>query len=169
MSNEATDFLKKIAFEQGFLNYTNLSGDVIFADNGDKIGDNTTVYLSSGSVYCFFAIETEQSDIKALFEETKRTVNAIDVSNKVYPLYWGKGLSALTRISDHVKFRAETSTNKNAELEKIKALRKFRVIFGCIYVSCYDEFEKLLHEEYPPLVGSSKTGKGTGAHTIIMN
>ncbi len=158
MSNEATAFLTKVASIERYTVYTNLSGDVVFADSENMVGAETKVHVSSGSVYCILAVVTCKSDIDSLFEEVGYTVHSIDSKHSLYPIYYGKDIYPGSRIADHVRPRKAGGTG-NAELEKIKALRKLKVIFGSIYVENYLEFEQLLHSKHKPLLGTSRAGK----------
>lgn len=156
MSNEVTTFLKEYAKRKGYKVLSEQSGEILFADAGTCIGKETKIHLSSGSVYGFFAIKTKTSSESDLFKEVKRASTALDVEANIYPLYWGKDINPGSRIADHVRPRTKTG---NAELEKIVALRKFRVVFTVIYVERYQQFEKELHDDFPPLVGSSIAGR----------
>ena len=156
MSNQATDFLKKIALKEKFDTYDCLSGEIEFSDSADTIGANTNIYLSSGSVYCFIAIKADNSDIEALFEETGNTVNEIQKNSGQYLIYCGKDINPGSRIAAHVRPRTNTG---NAELEKISALRNFQIIYGSVYVQNYLNFEQLVHKKHPPLIGSPRPGK----------
>ena len=155
MSNEATEFLERIASKNGYNTYRSLSGEVKFDDTTDEIGGNTKIYLSSGAVYCFLAIPTKKSSVKDLFSETKSKTIPIDNKSKALPIYFGKDINPGSRIADHVRPRSKTG---NAELEKIASLRGFKLIYGAIYVDKYSEFENLLHSKFSPLVGSPKHG-----------
>lgn len=144
--------------------FSEQSGEVNFADSETAFGGNTKIQFSSGSVYGFFAIKTETSSESELFKEVKRTSASLNSEASIYPLYWGKDINPGSRIADHVRPRAKTG---NAELEKIVALRKFRVIFGIVYVSRYQDFEKKLHKDFPPLVGSPARGKQSTFTSVL--
>lgn len=136
--------------------FSEQSGEVKFADKLPVIGGDTQIQFSSGSVYGFFAIKTESSSVSDLFAEVGKTAMPLNNEGSIYPLYWGRDINPGSRIADHVRPRTKTG---NAELEKIDALRQFRVIFGIVYVSRYQDFENELHSDFPPLVGSSARGK----------
>jgi len=165
MSNEATGFLLRAAKEAKYTTYENLSGEVKFGDSDDVIGGDTNVYLSSGSVYCFLAIAIEGSSTEQLFSEVGRAAQPIDSDGMIYPIYFGKDINPGSRIADHVRPRSVTV---NAGLEGIKSLRKFRLIYGSIYVARYSEFESFLHEMYAPLIGTSRAGRQS-TYTVIVN
>lgn len=166
--NEVTSFLKKVLSDQKdkFTMYDNLHGEITINDSDDKIiGGNSKVHLSTGSVYGIFAIKQESSNVEELFEEVKNNVNAIDDNNTIYPIYWGKDIKAGSRIPIHVRPNPNTG---NAKLEEINKLRNFKLIYGCVFVTNYKEFEKYLHDTYPPLIGTSQSGKGSKI-TVIDN
>ena len=167
LSNEVSKFFKQIlkSTNDKFSMHDNLHGEIILEDFAQKRGGNSKVHLSTGSVYGIFAIKKEGTDIDKLFQETQNSVRALDENNEVYPIYWGKDINPGSRIVVHSRPNPNTG---NAKLEEIEALRNFRLIYGCIFVTNYKEFEKYLHTQYPPLVGSSHSGKGSKI-TIIDN
>jgi len=145
--------------------FENLYGEIQIDDLKAKKGKNTIIHLSTGSVYGIFAIETDDSNEKELFSECNKIASSVTKDKKIYPVYWGKDISPGSRIADHVRPRESTG---NAELENINALRGFKLVYGCIYVSKYNEFEKHLHQKYPPLVGTPRRGSKS-KFTIIDN
>jgi len=145
--------------------YDNLHGEIILDDSEDKQGGNSKVHLSTGSVYGIFAIKTKESDIDKLFEETKNSVKSIDEKETIYPIYWGKDINPGSRIVIHARPNPKTG---NAKLEQIQELRKFKLIFGNIFITKYKDFEAYLHEHYPALIGTSRGGKGSKI-TVIDN
>lgn len=170
MNNEVSSFLKKIAnkVKNDFTMYDNLHGEIILDDDGEKLGGNSKVHLSTGSVYGIFAIKTENSDIEKLFEETQKSkdsVKSIDKELKIYPVYWGKDINPGSRIVTHSRPNPNTG---NAKLEEVKELRNFKLIFGSIFITKYKDFESYLHKKYPPLIGTSRGGKGSKI-TVIDN
>jgi len=170
LNNEVSKFLKNAAkkVENDFTMYDNLYGEIILDDVGEKLGANSKVHLSTGSVYGIFAIKTENSNIENLFKETnklKDEVKPIDEEEKIYPVYWGKDINPGSRIVTHARPNPDTG---NAKLEQFKELRNFKLIFGCIFISKYKDFEAYLHKNYPPLIGTSKGGKGSKI-TVIDN
>jgi hypothetical protein len=167
VSNEVTDFLKNFASTNGYTVFSELSGEISFGDSQSVLGKETKTQFSSGSVYGFFAIKTNVSSETELFKEIGiPQCLALDSEASIYPLYWGKGINPCVRIQDHVCHRA--STNNNARLEEIAALRHFKVIFGSIYVARYKSFEQDLHKNFPPLIGSAKGGKDLGKYTSML-
>ena len=170
MNNEVSNFLKKVAKKVAneFTMYDNLYGEIILDDIGEKLGVNSKVHLSTGSVYGIFAIKTKNSNIDNLFKETNKSrdeVKYIDIEEKIYPVYWGKDINPGSRIVTHARPNPNTG---NAKLEKIKELRNFKLIFGCIFISKYKKFEAYLHKNHSPLIGTSKGGKGSKI-TVIDN
>lgn len=170
MDNEVSSFLKKVAkeVENNFTMYDNLHGEIILEDDKEKLGANSKVHLSTGSVYGIFAIKTKNSNIEKLFEETQKSkdsVKSIDEQQNIYPVYWGKDINPGSRIVTHSRPNPNTG---NAKLEEVKELRNFKLIFGSIFVTKYKDFESYLHKNYPPLIGTSKCGKGSKI-TVIDN
>jgi len=163
LDNEVSSFLKKVAkeVESNFTIYDNLHGEIILEDSVDKLGANSKVHLSTGSVYGIFAIKTKKSNIGELFKEiqkSKNSVKSIDEEQKIYPVYWGKDIHPGSRIVSHSRPRTTTG---NAKLEKVKELKNFKLIFGSIFITKYKDFEAYLHKNYPPLIGTSREGKGS--------
>ena len=76
---------------------------------------------------------------------------------KLFPIYWGKDVSPVSRIKAHVQNHKSTG---NANLRKITELEGKRIIFGAIFVEKYQDFEEHLHKTYPPLRGSMRRGGG---------
>ena len=170
MNNEVSIFLKKIANEvkNKFTIYDNLHGEIILDDSEEKLGGNSKIHLSTGSVYGIFAIKTIKSDIGKLFEETNKlegSVVPIDEKEEIYPVYWGKDINPGSRIVVHSRPNPKTG---NAKLEEIQELRNFKLIFGSIFITKYKDFESYLYENYPPLIGTSRGGKGSKI-TVIDN
>ena len=77
----------------------------------------------------------------------------------------GGNINPGNRIVIHSRPNPNTG---NAKLEEIKELRNFKLIFGCIFITKYKDFESYLHKNYPPLIGTSRSGKGSKV-TIIDN
>ena len=167
MNNEVSEFLKKVAkkVKNEFTMYDNLHGEIVLNDSKEKLGANSKIHLSTGSVYGIFAIKTPKSNIKKLFEETQNSVISIDENNEIYPIYWGKDINPGSRIVIHARPNPKTG---NAKLEEIQELRNFKLIFGNIYITKYKDFESYLHKNYPPLIGTSRGGKGSKI-TVIDN
>lgn len=139
MSNEVTRFLSNEAKKQGFTVFEAIYGEMCL--NEDK-----PIKQSSGAVYGIFAESATP---------LKQGIKSIDHSN-FYPVYWGKDIAPVSRLKAHVQNHQNTG---NANLRGIAEIQNKKVIFGAILVSDYQKFEEYLHNTYPPLTGTNKTGR----------
>lgn len=140
MSNEVVEFLSSEAKDNGFTVYEAIFGEI-------KLDEENAIKQSSGAVYGILA-ESEAP--------LKSGIEAITGYPNHYPVYWGKDIAPVSRLTAHVQNHAGTG---NANLRGIKEIESKKLIFGAILVSNYQGFEQHLHEAYPPLKGTSKTGR----------
>jgi hypothetical protein len=64
-----------------------------------------------------------------------------------------------------MKAHVQGHKNGNVNLPSIQEIRGLQLIFGGILVARYREFEEMLHNDYPPLRGSSARGR---ASTVVF-
>jgi len=148
MTNILVDFLKKVAEENNYQVFDSIYGDITLA-NIAKIEQ------SSGSVYGIWAQCDSSPDGK---------VESIKGHTDWFPIYWGKDVAPVSRMKAHVQDHKNTG---NIALRKVKEIQGKRVIFGAIMVSNYEAFEKLLHKQYRPMKGSSRSGKKSTVIEIV--
>ena len=138
-------WLKKVAEANNFKTYEYIGGTFDFQNN--------IIKQSSGSVYGIW-IATDESSREEIKQATA------DFNNKggpdgFAPLYWGKDISPGSRIKGHFKTSKGTG---GLNLYKSKYVN-CHMIYGVILVENYLSFEKLLHNKYRPLIGSSLNGR----------
>jgi hypothetical protein len=146
MSNEVISFLRQQAFEQGFTVFNDVFGRI-------ELQDKKPIKQSSGSVYGIFV----QSNTK-ITDINGTDINELPSLKNFYPVYWGKDISPARRIIAHVRNYKSTGS---ADLSSNKEIQDKPIIFGAIFVTKYDEFEKHLHEKFRPLIGSSRHGRSS--------
>jgi len=141
ITNKAVvQILRNEAKEEGFKIFNNIHGEIL-------LNDNLPIKQSSGSVYGILAISDTPLNGK---------VKPINGYPNIYPVYWGKDISPVSRLKAHVQ---NHQTTGNVDLRSITKLNGKKVIFGAVLVERYSEFETHLHNKYPPLRGTSKTGR----------
>ncbi|NQY26165.1 MAG: hypothetical protein HRT92_03195 [Piscirickettsiaceae bacterium] len=128
------------AKEKDFTVYKAIFGEII-------LNEKKAIKQSSGAVYGIFA-ESETP--------LRTGIKPIKGHPKFYPVYWGKDIAPVSRLKAHVQNHKSTG---NADLRGIKEIENKKLIFGAILVSDYQKFEKHLHEAYPPLKGTNRTGR----------
>jgi hypothetical protein len=139
MTNEVTNFLRKIAKENNFTVFNEVSGTL-------DIYNHPPIKQSSGAVYGIFAVSEEPlSEIKEIKDHTN-----------LYPVYWGSDVSPPSRIGAHAKAYKGTG---NAKLRENPEIKGKQLIWGAIFVSDYKGFEQHLHKNFEPLIGTSRSGK----------
>jgi hypothetical protein len=141
LTNEVTNFLKKIAEENDFTVFNEVSGILDIYDD-----DPHPIKQSSGAVYGIFA----KSEASLL--ETK----VIEGHKNLYPVYWGCDICPPSRIVAHAKAYKGTG---NAKLKENSEIKGKQLIWGAIFVSDYKGFEQCLHKKFKPLIGTSRAGK----------
>jgi hypothetical protein len=142
VSNEVTDFLRKEAKRSGHDVFNEVSGSI-------ELDAMVPIKQTSGSVYGIFA----RSDVPI-----SPDINKIEGQGNLYPIYWGKDISPPKRIGAHVKNYKNTG---NAKLKDRPEIKGKELLFGAIFVSDYKTFEKYLHDNFKPLIGSSRAGKSS--------
>jgi len=142
VSNEVTDFLRKEAQKSGFRVLNEVSGSI-------DLNAAIPITQTTGAVYGIFAKSEEPISPK---------VKNIEGHNNLYPIYWGKDISPPKRIGAHVKNYKNTG---NAKLKNRPEINGKELIYGAIFVSDYNSFEKHLHDKLKPLIGSSRSGKSS--------
>lgn len=142
MSNAVTDFLRKEAQQNGFNVENDVSGSI-------DLEAEIPIKQTTGAVYGIFAI----SDI-----QVAPNIKKIEGTQNLYPIYWGKDISPPKRISAHVKDHKNTG---NAKLKTRPEIKGKKLIYGAIFVSNYKNFERHLHANFRPLIGSNKAGKSS--------
>jgi hypothetical protein len=147
-SNIVVDFLKKVACDNGYKVVDSIFGDILL-QNDDAIQQ------SSGAVYGIWVQSASRPNSK---------VEVVPDHPGWFPVYWGKDIAPVSRMKAHVQDHARTG---NIALRKMKNIQCLPIIFGAILVADYQAFEKLLHDKYPPMRGSSKTGKKSTVIRII--
>jgi hypothetical protein len=144
MTNEVVDFLKAIATSERYAVFDAMFGSI-------NIGSSFPIHQSSGAVYGIWV----QSDLPP-----STSVTAIPGFGDWYPVYWGKDVAPVSRMKAHV----QGHKNGNIDLSNVREVQNKPLIFGAILVSRYRDFEKLLHERFPPLKGSPSNGR---SHTVV--
>jgi len=126
-----------------------------------KIEYNTTeekytIEHQIASVYGFW-IKLDKEKKKEVFEDTECGEVHL-IRDNWYPLYWGKDIYAGSRMDAHI---AEPEGTGTMGLSKYNSLKDGEIISGGVLVEFkkYEGFEKYLHENYKPILGSSKKGK----------
>lgn len=110
-----------------------------------------------GAVYGV-VVELNKESFDALrpqLPKTRRGKQFVPLEEDWYPLYWGKDLTPPSRIRAHV----QGHKNGNARLHQYAVLHNRPIRYGFAFVRDYEVFETLLHDRYPPILGSSRTGK----------
>lgn len=139
MTNEVVDFLKTFAAAEGHEVFDAIFGSI-------SIGARYPITQSSGSVYGIWV----QSDLPPT-----ETIASIPGFENWYPVYWGKDISPVSRMKAHV----QGHKNGNIALPTVIEVQNKNLIFGAILVARYRDFEKLLHQRFPPLKGSAASGR----------
>lgn len=130
-------------------------------NNADELGflqgtfdfNKMQVIQNAGSVYGVF-IKIGKDDLDKL--PKKYDKNAYKIDDDYYVLYWGKDVHPSNRISKHLKANILTGS---LHLNKKTELHNYELIWGCIIVNKYGEFEEYLHKNFKPILGSSFAGK----------
>lgn len=148
MQNEVIDFLKTVANQEKFTYYDSVFGSI-------ELTENEAIKQSSGAVYGVWV----KSETKL-----NNTLRSIPEYPEWYPIYWGKDIKPVSRISAHIQNHEGTG---NASLRTISLIKDKPLIFGALLVARYKEFEKLLHLKYPPLIGAGRTGKNPSVIQIM--
>jgi len=146
MMNEVTEFLRKEALKNRFTVFNEVSGTL-------DINKHPPIRQSSGAVYGIF-VKSEEPLSKKVINEQKN----------LYPVYWGGDISPPKRISAHAKGYKDTG---NAKLKDNLEIKGKELIWGAIFVSHYKVFEKHLHDNFEPLIGSSRSGKSSSIIEMI--
>jgi len=130
--------LKKEAKEHEYTIFNEIYGELC-------LSEEIAIKQSSGSVYGILV----ESDTPP-----KLGLKPIEFNSNMYPVYWG--IAPISRLKAHVQSHQTTG---NANLRSIEEIAGKRLIFGAILVSRYSDFEKHMHDKYPPLIGSNKKGR----------
>lgn len=157
MRNRLTKFLKEYAARQGLKVPTEASGEIVITQFQRSIKQST------GAVYGLI-VELSGSDIEAASEEIQVDGKA-PIFENWYALYWGKDSNPGARIRAHVQNHQGTG---NAKLEKYRFLHGKPIIYSMIWVEKYEQFEKSLHAEFSPLLGSRRPGSLSKIVTIEL-
>lgn len=144
MANIVVDFLKDFAKKNNFSVFDSIYGEI----------DPTFMTQSSGAVYGIWV----NSSITI-----SQSTSPISKKNW-YPVYWGKDITPVSRILAHSRGYAKTG---NLNIPSITYLKNKEIIYGAILVERYDSFEKLLHQNHPPLHGTARAGRKSGFIKII--
>lgn len=150
MDNRIVVLLRREAKNIGYHTYNTVVGEITL--------DQKILHQSSGAVYGVWA-KAPSAD---LFPPN---VIEIPSNRNWFPVYWGKDISPCSRIAAHVRDPKGTG---NAKLHQIDILYGMKLIFGAIWVSHYDHFEKHLQKKFPPLIRSTHPG-GKSRFIKIMN
>jgi len=148
MQNEVIEFLKAFANQENFTYYDSVFGTL-------ELTENEPIKQSSGAVYGVW-VKSETQLNNALKSIPKYT--------GWYPVYWGKDIKPISRISAHVQDHEGTG---NASLRTIQLIKDKPLIFGALFVERYKEFERLVHQKYPALIGAGKSGKNSSVIQIM--
>lgn len=132
--------LKKEAEENNFIIFSEIFGEL-------NLSDSVPIKQSSGSVYGIL-VELQNAP--------KAGIRPINFNSNLYPVYWGKDISPVSRLKAHVQNHRSTG---NANLKSRQELVGKRLLFGAILVSKYSDFEAHLHKKYPPMIGTSRIGR----------
>jgi len=143
MSNEVISFLRQQAYQNGYIIFNDIFGQIDF--NATK-----PIKQSSGAVYGILV----QSNVQI------STVKNLPNLENFYPVYWGRDTKPISRIIAHYQDYNSTGNGKLQDCTEIQGKGKL-VIFGAIFVSSYKDFEKHLHINFPPLITSSNTGRSS--------
>ena len=144
----AIEFLKAFANQEDFTYYDSVFGSL-------ELTENEPIKQSSGAVYGVW-VKSET----ILNNEVKSIPNY----PKWYPVYWGKDIKPISRISAHVQNHKGTG---NAKLRAMQLIKDKPIIFGALFVERYNEFERLVHQNYPALKGAGQTGKNSSIIQIM--
>jgi hypothetical protein len=147
VGNQVVEFLEKQAKLANFQQFTSLFGSISISPN--------QIEQSSGSVYGIIAISEDGLNA---------TLKPLPGFPTLYPIYWGKDISPVSRLSAHLQSYEGTGS---AGLTSIDEVKGKKLIFGAILVSDYRGFEKHLHENFPPMKGSSRSGRGSTLVKIV--
>lgn len=72
------------------------------------------------------------------------------IKNDYYPLYWGRAVSAKSRLIQHIK--GANGTN-SIILNGLDMLKKYDIVFGAVFCGVdYDKVEKKMHKNYPDIL-----------------
>lgn len=149
MSNEVVRFLITEAEKLNLKIFNSVFGEIHLERSSHLIDQ------SSGSIYGIVA-EADKPLIQNL--------NSLNNFSKLFPVYWGKDISPVSRLRAHTRNYKSVG---NANLKSLKEIRGKRLIFGAIFIEKYFEFEKYLHNNYPPLISSLMKGRRSNIIKII--
>ena len=148
MQNEVIEFLKAFATQENFTYYDSVFGSL-------ELTEDKPIKQSSGAVY-------------GVWVKSETTLNNVlrSIPNypEWYPVYWGKDIKPISRISAHVQDPKGTG---NARLRTMQLIKDKPLVFGAFFVERYEEFERLLHQRYPALKGAGNSVKSTSIIQII--
>lgn len=132
-------YLKSVADEHGFCVYDCLYGSI-------ALGREFPIEQSSGSVYGIWVSSSmpPQPDLAP-----------VPGYSDWYPIYWGKDIAPASRMKAHV----QGHKNGNINLPNIQELKGERLVYGAIFVSSYERFEKLVRQCSPPMLGTPLRGR----------
>ena len=148
MQNEVVEFLRTFANQENFACYDSVFGYL-------ELSDNTPIKQSSGAVYGIW-VKSES--------KLNNVLKSIPKYPDWYPVYWGKDIKPISRISAHVQDHKGTG---NASLRTIQHIKFKPLIFGALFVERYKEFERLVHQKYPALINAGKPGKNSSIIQIM--
>ncbi|MFL1916794.1 hypothetical protein ACJW8B_15565 [Plesiomonas shigelloides] len=132
-------FLRSVAAKHGYQVFNDMFGTI------DLTAD-FPITQSSGAVYGIWAKASSP---------LRSDLNAIPGYPEWFPIYWGKDITPVSRMKAHV----QGHQNGNINLPEVKEVQGKPLIFGAILVEKYQVFETLLHDNYPPMLGSSRLGR----------
>ncbi|WP_447470349.1 hypothetical protein [Vibrio harveyi] len=141
MGNEVIKFLENQAKIACVEQFSSMFGSISIKPN--------SIEQSSGAVYGIMAVS--HTPISSALKPVPGFPN-------LYPIYWGKDISPTSRITAHLQNHKNTG---NVDLSNIVEIQGKEILFGVILVSEYRKFEQYLHDNFPPLRGTSRHGKGS--------
>lgn len=150
IGNIVSEWLVKKANEKKYRLSPFLYGEISFESE-------KPITINSGNAYGFWIEILDDVKKQEVLDHYGKDENEIKIlEEKWYPLYWGKAINPVQRIGSHY---APSSKTGAMNLKRDKAfLKKFKIIFGSVWVEKYEEFEKYLHKEYKPLYGTNRKG-----------
>lgn len=151
--NKVINWLNELATNNKYEAFVNLEEYYDFK--------NKKIHQNVGSVYAIW-IKMGENDLKALEDGYNKEATSLD---GYYHLYFGKDIHPGQRIASHYNTSEGTG---GLDLIKRIELHEKEIIWGSILVSKYEEFEKMLHEKFTPLLGSSSSGKNS-SKTVVDN
>jgi hypothetical protein len=156
MENKVTALLKEYATRNGYKVFDNKYGDITFNSSNNTF----EIVLNAGNIYGIL-VQLDPKYKNLLWNEVASKTKIKDINNFIpvfddwFPLYWGKDVQGAQRVYAHIKGH---KNNGNINMPLYSTLKKVNILYGSITVDNYVMFEKVIMNQFAPLLGTLRNG-----------